>query len=336
MEKLKKIFAYPPLLINYFLAKIYFNPLWGFINPIRSMGTMPKIKTTDLSQSTDIDKFWSNNTVYAPLFQSASQSQANLQWRFRIHPMFRELTGLYGDHDNEVILDYGCGPGNDIVGFALYSNAQKIIGMDISYKSLALASHRLGLHKVDPQRIELIQVHDAEAVIQLPDNSVDFINCEGVLMHTSYPDKILGEFYRILKPNSKACIMVYSQPSIWFNLYTAYEQMIVKNKFSSLEIDQAFTRNTDGLNCPMSRCYPITEFIQLCKQAGFDCEFAGGYLTESEIATLRVYLKPALNDKRLGDMHKQYLHSLIYDKKSLPKYQGFYAGVSGVYHLQKK
>jgi hypothetical protein len=86
----------------------------------------------------------------------------------------------------------------------------------------------------------------------------------------------------------------------------------------------------------MSRCYPIEEFVELCRRAGFDCQFLGGYLTENELASLRLYLKPALNDKRLGDSHKRYLRSLEYDKISLPKFQGLYAGVSGVYRLEKR
>ena len=28
------------------------------------------------------------------------------------------LSGLYGQHDGQAILDYGCGPGNDVIGFA--------------------------------------------------------------------------------------------------------------------------------------------------------------------------------------------------------------------------
>src|SRR5574339_26883 len=152
--------------------------------------------------------------------------------------------------------------------------------MDISYKSLSLAAHRLALHKVDPKRVELIHIHDADPGMDLPDESVDFISCQGVLMHTSHPEQILAEFFRILKPGAKACVMVYSQPSIWFNLYTVYEQMIVKNKFSGVDVEEAFSRNTDGVDCPMARCYRIEDFIRLCTEVGFACEFAGGYLTE--------------------------------------------------------
>jgi ubiquinone/menaquinone biosynthesis C-methylase UbiE len=339
MEKLKRAVAYPPSLLSYLQKKGMFllmNPFWDLVTRVRGLGVLPAIKISGSNQPTAIDQFWSKNTVYAPSMKSAFHSRMNLEWRFRAHPMFKELTNLYGDHQNELILDYGCGPGNDLVGFACNSRARKIIGMDISHKSLELAAHRLALHKIDPERVELIQIHDANPEIDLPDEALDFISCQGVLMHTSQPEKILAEFFRILKPNSNACVMVYSQPSIWFNLYTAYEQMIVRNVFSGLGIDEAFSRNTDGSDCPMARCYPIEEFIQLCKGAGFQCNFAGGYLTETEMISLTRYLKPALKDQRLDEIHRQYLRKLMPDDRGYPKYQGYYAGVSGVYHLYKK
>lgn len=338
MEKIRKALAYPPSIVNYFLEKFVFtpsNPIWRLSARRNGMGVKPEVKVLYPNRTTAIDEFWSENTVNVPTIRSALQSRMTIEWRFRTHPMFRQLTGLYGDYAGEVVLDYGCGPGNDLTGFAIHSHAAKIIGMDISSKSLSLAAHRLALHNVDPRRLELIQIHDSEPVIPFPDASVDFISCQGVLMHTSEPAKILAEFFRVLKPGSKACIMVYSQPSIWFDLYTAYEQMIVKKVFSGMNIEQAFRGNTDGFDCPMSRCFHIDEFSTMCENAGFESRFTGGYLTETEMISLRRYLNRALEDSRLDEDHKEFLRLLAFDSQGLPMYQGRYAGVSGVYHLMK-
>ncbi len=81
--------------------------------------------------------------------------------------------GLYGSHDNEVILDYGCGPGNDLVGYGVYSNAKKLIGIDVSEKALELARRRLLLHKISPERIELIQTSDSNVRNPLGNCTVD-------------------------------------------------------------------------------------------------------------------------------------------------------------------
>ena len=55
---------------------------------------------------------------------------------------------MWGEHDGEVILDYGCGPGNDLVGYALYTGARRIVGVDVSPRALELARDRLALHGI--------------------------------------------------------------------------------------------------------------------------------------------------------------------------------------------
>jgi ubiquinone/menaquinone biosynthesis C-methylase UbiE len=338
MEKILKAVSYPPSIVNFALEKVIStssNPLWRLASGQRQAQVMPKVTLQEGASSTVIDEFWANNTVYNPAVRSALQSRMNIEWRFRTHPLFRELTGLYGEHDGEVVLDYGCGPGNDVSGFVVHSKASKIIGMDISPKALAVAAQRVALHNPVKGRVELVQISDATPVIPLPDQSVDFVSSQGVLMHTSDPAAILREFHRVLKPRSRACVMVYSRPSIWFDLYTAYEQIIINNAFPGLDLEQAFTGNTDGRDCPMSRCFPTEQFVQMCRAAGFECDYVGGYLTQAEMFSLRRYRQQALDDPRLGDSHKQFLRELTFDRRGLPMYEGRYAGVSGVYQVTR-
>ncbi len=82
---------------------------------------------------------------------------------------------LYGTHKNETVLDYGCGPGNDLVGFLLYSKAKKVIGIDISRKALELAASRLRLHRIDPERVQLIETKDSRPVIPLVAESIEYV-----------------------------------------------------------------------------------------------------------------------------------------------------------------
>jgi ubiquinone/menaquinone biosynthesis C-methylase UbiE len=78
-------------------------------------------------------------------------------------------------YDGKAILDYGCGPGHDVVGFAHFSKTARLIGMDVSTTSLA---------------------------------SIDLIHSSGVLHHTPNPLKILKEFRRIIRPGGSAQIMI--------------------------------------------------------------------------------------------------------------------------------
>ena len=106
---------------------------------------------------------------------------------FEQYPLFREFSGLWGDHDGEVLVDYGCGPGNDLVGFAIHTGARKIIGIDVSPKALGMAAERLALHRVDPTRVELIHKSDASAAIPLADASADYVQSQGVIHHAPTP-----------------------------------------------------------------------------------------------------------------------------------------------------
>ena len=332
-----------PKLAVKFLRKYTLTTLsdlfWSIIAIFNKKGNPPPIKHLYANDHTPVDSFWSEHTVIAPSLTSAKtvyQSKRYLEWRFSIYPLFKEFMQLYGNHDDQVILDYGCGPGNDLVGFLIYTNAKKVIGIDTSEKALKFASQRLALHKVDPNRIELIHTSDSIDTLPIDDNTVDYIHCLGVLHHLSNPKAILREFHRILKPNSHACIMVYNCDSIWLHLYTAYEKMIIQNKFPGMNIYEAFSKTTDTEKCPIARCYRAKDFISICKDIGFNGEYVGGYLTEPELKSLKKYRQSALQDERLSNEHKNFLKDLVFDERGFPRYKGKHAGIGGVYRLYKK
>jgi SAM-dependent methyltransferase len=287
------------------------------------------------AKNISVDEYWSAHTVNSIPFESARQSLEYLEWRFQQYPKFKELMELYGEHKDQCILDYGCGPGNDLVGFLTSTSAAKVIGVDISSKALGLATQRLKLHQIDSHSFQLIQISDSSPNIPLPDNSIDYIYCEGVLHHTSYPQEILKEFFRILKPSATAMIMVYNRDSLWFHLYTAYIKRIVENTFLDMDIETAFSKNTDGENCPISRCYKPLDFIDLCEAGGFKTDFVGGYLSLHELNCLEKYKEIAIADSRLSEEHRSFLISLTSDQSGYPMFEGKYAGIGGVYKLSK-
>jgi ubiquinone/menaquinone biosynthesis C-methylase UbiE len=278
-----------------------------------------------------VDSYWTQHTVNSTPFSTAEESERYLSWRFEQYPLFREYMGLWGDHDQEVVLDYGCGPGDDLVGFLLYTGARKVIGIDVSSRALGLSRGRLELHKIDPARYALAQTSDTAVELPVQSQSVGYVNCGGVLHHTSRPDVILHEFHRVLKPGSVARIMVYNRNSVWFHLYTAYIRLIVDNAFPGLDADQAFSRTTDGEHCPISRSYRPSDFLGLLKTAGFDAEFVGGYLSLHELTCLDAYGLRALDDPRLANEHREFLQTLRRDERGLPMHAGMHAGIGGVY-----
>ena len=210
------------------------------------LGSPPPIRDVHGAIPNEVDEYWSRHTVNSEPFKTRAESEEYLEWRFREYPLFREFSGLWGSHDGETILDYGCGPGNDLVGFGLYSQAERIIGVDVSHTALELAQQRIALHGIDPERYDLVLTSDAVPGLPVEDDSIDYLQSQGVLMCTSDPLAILHEFRRVLKPSGRAQVMVYNELSLWLHLYTAYERMIVIGDLDATDIRDAFQRNTDG------------------------------------------------------------------------------------------
>lgn len=282
---------------------------------------------------TAVDAYWGEHTVYAPPFYTARASLAHLRWRAREYPLFEPLMELYGDHADDTVVDYGCGLGNDLVGFLVMGKARHVIGIDVSRKALELARRRLALHRIDGEQATLIQVGDGNVSVPLDDASVDLVYCEGVLHHTSAPGALLSEFHRVLKPGAKAAIMVYNRASIYYHLFTAYQRQVVEGAFAGLPIDEAFRRNTDGEECPISRAYEPDDFVRDCEAAGFDVRFVGGYFAKLELELFGSLAEQAIADSRLADEHRAFLRELTVDPDGYPRYRGSYAGIGGVYHL---
>jgi SAM-dependent methyltransferase len=205
--------------------------------------------------------------------------------------------------------------------------------MDVSPTSLRLAGERVALHGLG-ERAELVRVAESARRLPLADSSVDYVNCQGVLQHTTSPGHVLREFRRVLTPGGRGVVMVYNRDSIWFHVYTAYKRMVVDSAFAGKSIDAAFQANTDGPGCPISRAYRPEGFVELCRAAGFDASFAGGYFHRHEPGWLERHRAEALASPRLPDEHKRFVRELTRDADGRPLYRGKHCGIGGVYHLR--
>jgi SAM-dependent methyltransferase len=283
-----------------------------------------------------VDRYWTRTLVKNEEFSTPQESAEFLEWRFSEYPLFRELSGLWGDHDDQVVLDYGCGPGNDVVGFLIHTQAREVIGIDVSPTALDVARRRIDLHGIPEHRYRLIQVSDAEHKVPLEDSSVDFFQSQGVLHHTSDPEQILREIHRVLRPGGEGRVMVYNRASVWFHLFTAYELQIVNGMYKELSAEDAFQRTTDGPDCPIALCYEPRDFVELCDRAGFGTEFLGGYLSRTDLDALDRSRERALADERLAAEHRDFLRELEIDGDGYPVWRGKHAGVGGCYLLRRR
>ena len=263
-------------------------------------------------------------------FNSAEESLCYFHWRNAQYPGYIDLMPVHGQ-DGKVVLDYGCGPGNDVVGFSVYSDVKKLYAVDVSSTALEVAKKRLELHN---KTADFFLINEKENKIPLPSKSVDYIHTSGVLHHCANLGNVLVELYRILKDNGQIAVMVYNYCSIWLHLYVAYVLKIYYGRFKDSSLLDAFRRSTDGEDCPVSRCYKPDEFLSIAQQHGFKGRFKGAAISMTEMKCLGARFD-AISDRRLSVEHRDFLSELSFNEKGIPVYQGEVAGIDACYLLEK-
>jgi len=286
----------------------------------------------------EIEEFWNRKTMVKNLFQNVNDSrQWNIEKRINAYPFFKKYMGVFDSHEGEIVMDYGCGPANDIIWLAEEGKSKMIIGFDTSHKALSQARHRINLHGF--KNVELYHIRDDNPVLPLDNNTIDFINCGGVLHHTSHPEKIIKEFYRVLKPNKTSRIMVYNRDSLFFHVFVSYEKRFMSKKFKDLfgkmTPEEAFSKSTDSTECPKSIAYRPSDFVKICKNAGFSVEFVGGYFTGKEIKSYGKYGNISINDERLENESRSFIKEVKLDSENYPIYRNKHCGIGGSYLLKK-
>ena len=108
---------------------------------------------------------------------------------------------LLGDVRDKLVLDLGCGSGEEIV--PLRQRGARVIGIDISPHLIAVAEERLRKYGVDAE----LRVASAYET-QLLDGSVDVVFCMSLLHHLQL-DRIKSEIIRILKPDG---LFIFKEP----------------------------------------------------------------------------------------------------------------------------
>lgn len=276
-----------------------------------------------------MQEYWTaHNVTGHAAYASVEESLNAFQHRNSQYPGYLELMPVSGQ-DRKVVLDYGCGPGNDLVGFAHYSKPGKLIGIDISTASLDQARKRLDLHGA---YADLVHVPYGSYELPLDDESVDYLHCSGVLMLLEDPVRLLHEFRRVLRPGGELRLMVYHYDSIWLHLYVAYVLQLEHGIYADVDVRRAFSRTTDGEYCPHVDVWSAEDMSRMAEQTGFSSEFIGAAPSLWELHLLPLRFKAALNPS-LSEEHRAYLMSLTFDVHGFPLYQGRRTGIDGCYRF---
>ena len=293
------------------------------------VGAAEPSHSTDTADNTS-EAYWTeHNVTLHKVFATAEESLDYLHWRNDQYVGYIELLPVAG-HDGEVILDFGCGPGHDLVGFHAYSKPAAVIGLDVSSSSLGEARDRLALHGYDCQ---LIQAAENDQRLPLASGSVDYVHCSGVLNHVMSPENVLAEFRRVLKPTGYARLMVYNFDSLWVHLYVTHVLPKADPRYDGLDLDEAFRRSTDGFDCPVSRNWTIPEMQAMAADAGFRAAHTGNAVSLFELSLLPDRFA-AMMDSAFRKESRQFLKKLTFDHRGLPVVDGRVAGIDGCYELR--
>ena len=94
-----------------------------------------------------------------------------------------------------VLLDAGCGQGKSFQYLRQVFAPQRLIGLDADPHSLKLSAE-----EARRQQMQVELIGSDCATLELADASVDLLFCHQTFHHLVEQEKVLAEFYRVLKP----------------------------------------------------------------------------------------------------------------------------------------
>jgi len=274
--------------------------------------------------------YWTSHMVANDNWQNVADSLDHFNWRNQQYPGYIDLMPV-NNADGLVVLDYGCGPGNDLVGFSEFSSPKRLIGADVSPTALKASKKRLALHG---KTAEFLQIDEESNKLDLPDECVDLVHSSGVLHHVKNLKIALNEICRVLKYGGRFQVMIYNYDSLWLHLYTAYTHQLEMGLYRNLDLLEAFKRTTDGPDCPISHCYRPSEFVEMVKRHGFSGDFKGASISLHELSLLPKRFN-AIQNRQLKAEHRDFLSAVSFDKRGHPLVKGRVAGINACFEFKK-
>jgi 2-polyprenyl-3-methyl-5-hydroxy-6-metoxy-1,4-benzoquinol methylase len=158
-------------------------------------------------------------------------------YRFEKLHYLPQLVDFEGYRD-QLLLDVGCGLGNDLARFAC--GGAFVTGIDIAPRAVELAKANFSQRGLDGQ----FHVMSGES-LDFRDGAFDVVYCHTVLHFTPNPHRMVAEIGRVLKPGGQAILMTVNSRSWLFFL----------QKIMKVEIDYP--------DSPVFHRFTIGEFRQL-------------------------------------------------------------------------
>ncbi len=159
------------------------------------------------------------------------------------------------------VLEIGCGIGTDTMNFARHG--AQVTSVDLSDQSLSVARRRAEVFNLQ-DRIRFIQADAEHLSDYVPVEPYDLIYSFGVIHHTPYPDRVLEQLRKYLKPDTTVKIMVYHRWS-WKVLWI----LLGYGKGQFWKIDRLIAENSEAqTGCPVTYAYSRSQGRQWLESHG--------------------------------------------------------------------
>jgi len=127
----------------------------------------------------------------------------DVKWR-------KNVLNLIAENKPKTILDVATGTGDLAIQFAKKTNAEKIVGLDLSEGMLSIARKKVANSEMN-DTLEFVK-GDSEALL-FPDNSFEAITVSFGIRNFENLEKGLSEIYRVMVPGGRFVILETSVPT---------------------------------------------------------------------------------------------------------------------------
>ncbi len=215
-------------------------------------------KTSEQSKKQQVQQMFDNISEEYDGLNRVISFGIDVKWR-------KKVVQLVADAQPESVLDIATGTGDLIINIAKKTNAQKLVGLDISEGMLSVGRKKISADSLD-SRIEMVQA-DSE---QMPfkDNSFDAITVAFGVRNFEHLEKGLGEILRVLKPEGTFVILETSVPT-----KTPYKQGYkIHSKYILPTVGKLFSKDKDAYSylSKSASVFPFGETLNnILRKIGF-------------------------------------------------------------------
>ncbi|MHC4996602.1 MAG: ubiquinone/menaquinone biosynthesis methyltransferase, partial [Planctomycetota bacterium] len=148
----------------------------------------------------------------------------------RVHSMWRDqawrraAVKMCEVQPSDDVLDVACGTGDLLLAFAKVGPAS-VLGLDFTHEMVRIAVQKAAATEASGGCGAPVSFGDGDAMrLPLGEGSVNVVSIAFGIRNVAEPERAVGEFYRVLRPGGRVCVLEFSLPTnpllLWgYNFY---------------------------------------------------------------------------------------------------------------------